>query len=323
MPQPSEIEALIQQAVTEVLDSALPNLRQEIVRRAMAAVQASAPAPGSSPTELLSAAATAIQESSSQADILRRLLEGGSRFAPRIALFVIKTGSISGWQGLGFDNEEAIRNASLNGDQRLVAEAVQGRVPAFGSTAEFDQALMDAVKAPAEDQCLLLPFVVKEKTAALIYADGGTKAGEKFDASALSVLTRFAALWLESTSSRKFTQEESAQAPAAAATMAAAVATSVPAPAASEDGDLQKKARRFAKLLVEEIMLYNQAKVTQGRENRDLYSRLREDIEKSRATYNKRYSETPAASGDYFNQELIRILADNNISLLGDGFPRS
>jgi hypothetical protein len=91
---------------------------------------------------------------------------------------------------------------------------------------------------------------------------------------------------------------------------------------AGPEVDVHKKARRFAKLLVDEIKLYNQAKVTEGRQRRDLYDRLREDIEKSRASYEKRYGSTVAKDGDYFNQELIRILADNNAELLGNNFRR-
>jgi hypothetical protein len=53
-----------------------------------------------------------------------------------------------------------------------------------------------------------------------------------------------------------------------------------------------------------------------------LYDRLHDDIEKSRASYDKRYGNTPAKGGDYFNQELIRILADNDQSLLGGNFGR-
>ncbi len=30
----------------------------------------------------------------------------------------------------------------------------------------------------------------------------------------------------------------------------------------------------------------------------------------------------PVASADYFTQELIRILADNDVSLMGAGFPK-
>ena len=35
---------------------------------------------------------------------------------------------------------------------------------------------------------------------------------------------------------------------------------------------------------------------------------------------NKRYGQTPAATGNYFTQEIIRVLADNDRSLMGDGF---
>ena len=69
------------------------------------------------------------------------------------------------------------------------------------------------------------------------------------------------------------------------------------APAMSpEDADTHRKAQRFARLLVDEIKLYNQAKVTEGRKNKDLYDRLKEDIDKSRATYKKRYGNTVAAT---------------------------
>jgi hypothetical protein len=82
------------------------------------------------------------------------------------------------------------------------------------------------------------------------------------------------------------------------------------------------KARRFAKLLVEEIKLYNQQEVTAGKQAGDLYGRLREPIDKSREAYEKRYANTPAATGNYFVLELVRILADNNIALMGPNFPR-
>ena len=94
------------------------------------------------------------------------------------------------------------------------------------------------------------------------------------------------------------------------------------ATAVAEDDDLHKKAKRYARLLVDEIKLYNQSKVAEGKQSRDLYDRLREDIEKSRATYEKRYGKSLAASSEYFNQELVRILADNDIKLMGNNFPQ-
>ena len=104
-----------------------------------------------------------------------------------------------------------------------------------------------------------------------------------------------------------------------------ALATAPP-PANEEPGTadeaIDRKARRFAKLLVDEIKLYNQVKVREGKQNRDLYERLKDDIDKSRATYDKRYANTPAGAGDYFNQELVRGLADGHPELLGSNFPR-
>jgi hypothetical protein len=115
-----------------------------------------------------------------------------------------------------------------------------------------------------------------------------------------------------------------ATAPAPApAVQAAAAAAAIPEPQVpAEEKELHKKAQRFAKLLVDEIKLYNQAKVNEGRKHKDLYDRLKDDIEKSRAIYKKRYAGTAAEPSDYFREALIRILADNDSSLLGANFPR-
>ncbi len=324
MPRPTEIQNIIEEAVAEVLDAALPRLRSEIVRRAVEVVESLAPAPGASPSDLLNAAAAAIYESGSQADILRHLLEGEARFAGRVALFVVKGNAISGWQGIGFEDNDAIKSLSIQTGSGLVGKAIQARNPAAGSAQEFDAGFVKSMKAPADGQCLVLPLVVKDKVAAMIYADGGTVPGGALDSSGLQALTRFAAIWLELAALRKAggpsATEEAAQ-PAVA--MAATAPASTPASAGSEEDELHKKARRFAKLLVEEIKLYNQPRVEEGRQHKDLYDRLKVDIEKSRSTYDKRYAESAVASADYFTQELIRILAENDASLMGASFPRS
>jgi hypothetical protein len=93
-----------------------------------------------------------------------------------------------------------------------------------------------------------------------------------------------------------------------------------PAGMSPEEEEVHKKALRFAKLLVDEIKLYNQTKLVEGRAHKDIYERLKDDIDKSRATYDKRYGSTSASSGNYFTRELIRILTNDDPSLLGDGF---
>lgn len=121
-------------------------------------------------------------------------------------------------------------------------------------------------------------------------------------------------------------EAEAELAPRAMAASAAAGTSSTAAPAQApmnaEDDAVHRKARRFAKLLVDEIKLYNKPKVQEGKKNRDLYDRLKEDIEKSRAAYEKRYGSSVAGAASYFDQEIIQNLADNDRSLLGDSFSR-
>ncbi|MEJ2109745.1 MAG: hypothetical protein P8Z37_07515 [Acidobacteriota bacterium] len=87
-----------------------------------------------------------------------------------------------------------------------------------------------------------------------------------------------------------------------------------------EEG-LHSDAKRFAKLLVSEIKLYNENQVVEGRKHQDLYLRLKRDIDKSREMYEKRISPAVSQKIDYFHDEIIRILGDNDASALGSDYP--
>ena len=66
-----------------------------------------------------------------------------------------------------------------------------------------------------------------------------------------------------------------------------------------------------------EIKLYNEDDVERGRENSDLYQRLKEDIDRSREMYEKRIPADVRQGHDYFRDELVRILADGDADALG------
>jgi GAF domain len=95
----------------------------------------------------------------------------------------------------------------------------------------------------------------------------------------------------------------------------------LPIDVGEEERRLHNDARRFARLLVSEIKLYNEPKVKDGRSNGDLYDRLREDIDRSRQMYNKRVAPPVAARHDYFHQELVNTLAEGDPAKLGDSYP--
>lgn len=88
-----------------------------------------------------------------------------------------------------------------------------------------------------------------------------------------------------------------------------------------EERRLHSDARRFARLLVSEIKLYNEQKVAEGRSQGDLYQRLREYIDRSREMYDKRVKPEVAQRYDYFHNELVTTLAEGDEAKLGSAYP--
>ena len=354
------IESAVASAVDSRIGALRDEITQQVLKSVEPLVSkgGGAPAypPGGAPTDLLSAAVATVYDSNGQTDILRSLLDGISQFCARSILFVMRGGNLAAWQSRGFANEGAIKSLSVDGTSGLAGRAINDKEPVSAAAVEFSNDMVSAQGNPVDGNAVVLPLVVRGKVAAVIYTDAGTNKPGQADNSAVQVLVRSASSWLEIMALRKLAGgDAAAEAPEAPQASAAAAApapepvaaapepvvapTPPPAPApvavapaaaagpdlsglSPEDQEVHKKAKRFAKLLVDEIKLYNQAKVAEGRQNKDLYSRLKEDIDKSKATYDKRYGSTAAASANYFNSEVVRILADNDASNLGSGFPQ-
>jgi len=331
----SEISELVNHAVAEVFAAHLPTFRDEVCKHVMdalkPAIEAKAKDTGGSPTDVLNAVVSSIYDAESQTDILKALLDSAVQFTARAALFVVKGNALNAWRSCGFADESTFKNLTLDASKGLAGRALRDREPVSAAATEFNSDFIRTHGNPSDGNANVLPLVVREKVAALIYADAGTKKDGKSDASALRLLVRAASSWLEIMALRKAGggagAAESAVAEISAPTPPAAPPPPVPAAAAEEleglskeDQDLHKKAKRFARLLVDEIKLYNPAKVAEGKQKKDLYQRLKEDIDKSRTTYEKRYGATSAGKAGYFNAEVVRILAENDASVLGAGF---
>jgi hypothetical protein len=375
------IEPIVERVVGRVMDSHIAQLRAEIVRQVAEEI-AAAPALAQATSKAASAKSSVadlahavgeIQLGSSQREILRALLDASSRYAARVALFVVKGAHATGWQGRGFANDAAIKDFALDDKAPALVRAITNRVAASVPVADQDVRFLKEFGAPGSGEGRILPLLLKDKVAALVYADGGPDSAGLLDAGSLELLVLSTSAWLEINSLRKQTQKDpspSAQPEARAAAAApvqsvpafndpfaahapghamAAAASAVAYPIAAEpvlepvpiaqtqpaaeadasggisslspeDQDVHRKAQRFARLLVDEIKLYNQAKVAEGRKNKDLYDRLKEVIDKSRGTYQKRYGSTVAASGNYFQNEIVRSLAEDDLSIMGSNF---
>jgi hypothetical protein len=375
MAERKEVQQIVERAVAQVLERQLPKLQAELVERVLAELPAQTANADNVATSRgasgLVQALSGLHAGTTQKEILKGLLDAGASFATRVALFVVKAGAASGWQSRGFGNEDTVKDFALDMAAGPVSHAYQNRVVTPANIAEMDQHFVQQFGGPENEQVLVLPLVLKEKVAALLYADGGNDG--LLDAASLEILVMATSAQLEVTSLRKQVQKEvvdastSVERPPVAAPVqsvssfsdpfashspkhiapkpapepepaevvevahaaSASAAASAPATAAdpfaglsAEDADTHRKAQRFARLLVDEIKLYNQAKVAEGRRNKDLYDRLKEDIDKSRSTFTKRYGNTAAASGDYFQKEVVRSLAEDDLSVMGGNFKK-
>ncbi len=72
--------------------------------------------------------------------------------------------------------------------------------------------------------------------------------------------------------------------------------------------DPHERAKRLARLIVSDIIIYNQDKIVEGIKQDTLFDLLKEDIEVGRAYYEKNIDPAVAEQSDYFNHALVDIL---------------
>src|SRR5579871_4292759 len=205
MAQSKELQQIVERAVAQVLDQQLPKLQQELVERVLAELpppSASAEPVAGGPTQsgLVQAVAT-IHAGTTQKEILKALLDAGNAYGSRVALFVVKSGAATGWQARGLGDDEAIKDFPLELSTGPTAHAYQNRVVTPANIAEMDRRFVKQFGGPENEQILVLPLVLKDKVAALLYADGGSE--NRLDPASLEVLVMSTSAWLEVTSLRK------------------------------------------------------------------------------------------------------------------------
>src|SRR5271165_2948913 len=210
MADSKELRQIIERAVAQALDRQLPKLQAELVERVLAdlpaidAPVAIAASPSASPA--LVQAVASVQAGSTQKEILRALLDAASSYATRIALFVVKAGSAHGWQARGFGDDEVVKDFPLEMTAGPVSHAYQNRIATPANIAEMDRGFVQRFGGPENEQILVLPLVLKDKVAALLYADGGAEG--VLDASSLELLVMATSAWLEVASLRKQAHKE-------------------------------------------------------------------------------------------------------------------
>lgn len=336
--------------------SQLDDLGKSLLTAEDVAAHAPPPAAAAPDFSALQRVVASIDEERNQVNILKLLLDGAKHYSARTCLFVLRGETFTGWAASGFTGtgsitDERVKSVSIPLSADTVIRYVATSAKSFAGRADQhsqNRMLLDALGGVIPMTLCSFALPNKGRVAAVLYADSGDSAEGLASSDALDILTRAAAMSVELIPVRG--KGPAAQAPGTSAattaptpTTPAPVAAPAPVPtprpvvvpaapvmaAASgpdlaglppEEQKLHEAAKRFARLLVSEVKLYNEAKVLDGRKERDLYSRLKEDIDRSRQMYAQRVNPKIAQTTDYFLDELVKTLAEGDRSLLA-GYP--
>ncbi len=243
-------------------------------------------------------------------EVLDVLLESARRDAARAAVLLVRGGRFHGWRFAGFGSEldrpDAVSVPLHEGG--VLAEAVQ-RSAAAEPGPDGEPGAPDFAGLPAGRACLAVPMALSGQTVAVLYADAGVEdsaAPGELSRSTIEVLARHAAQRLAVLTAFKAARLFAPGAPVGPSA----------AGAGRRADDEEESARRYARLLVSEIRLYHEADVAEGRERRDLGTRLASEIARARVLYEQRVSPDVRRRNDYFHAELVRTLADGDARLL-------
>jgi hypothetical protein len=241
----------------------------------------------------------------------------------RVAVFVVRGNKLTGWRAAGFSRDNDPRELEVPLDQAgLLTRALRSPAPVATSDAmSADAGATPFGSLPASSAAIAIPLRVGGETVGVLYADDASPRERETPSAwpeSIDVLSRHACRCLEVTTIARVTQPVLIPAPS----------SSTPTPSSRRitpqvrtfhpgHDDDDDAARRYARLLVSEIKLYHESAVTAGRRDSNLLERLRTEIDRARRLYGERVPSAVLARTDYFDQELVRTLANGDASLLG------
>lgn len=263
----------------------------------------------------LGAALDLIEGSGSQGDVLKRLLEGLQPFVERSALFVVKQGIASLYAQRGFEADNPRMGAPVVPPPELDA-LIQGTRPRIERPGPAYQALLGPLSRFEASDAWILPLALRRKCVALLLVDAGLR--QVLDhPNHVRALVRAAESCLSHLAGMK-EEERTAPPPPpppSSPTMRIPEPISEP-PEPALDPKVRANAERSARVLVGDIELYFPAKVAQGRQTGRLYPLLREELDRSRASFVDRYGHDLEERHHIFYTTVVQQLCEGNAGLL-------
>ena len=272
---------------------------------------------GNQEVDILNEYVKRIAASANQLSLINNILDAINRFSGRSALFLLKDDRLVGWRGKGFSGEagaledEEIGKVffSLSADT-ILKHVLENRQPYRGNplSRSDDFLIYDRFGGSKPAHIVVLPFCVKGKPQAVIYADSAR--GKEVNQKCIEIIAAVGELSLDMlplrqkilarVKTREFTEtSEPASQEISAEHFDEMEKTSAPI--------RESDPERLARVIINDIILYNKKIIEDGIRNRNLYDLLKETLLQAKEMYLRKSNNLR-----YFEEQLITNLAQGD-----------
>jgi len=260
-----------------------------------------------------------IAAASNQLLLIGSIIEGINRCCDRAALFLLRDDKLVGWRGKGFSGEngqisdEELKRIFFSLSANTVLKSViETKKNYLGDPVHKpdDFLIYNRFGGGKPKKIFVLPFFVKGKPQAVIYADSLT--GAPIKTKAIEVLATVGELSLDLLPIRQ-------KMLAKIKTQEFVEDTEVEHKILEHTDEFEKTSapirendpERYARVIINDIILYNKKVVEDGIKNRNLYEVLKETLLQAKELYLRRSSDLR-----YFEEQMVNILAKGDRAAL-------
>jgi len=253
-----------------------------------------------------------IAAASNQLLLIGGIIEGINHFCDRAALFLLRDDKLVGWKGKGFSgqngqiSDEELKRIFFSLSANTVLKSViETKKNYMGEPIHKpdDFLIYNRLGGGKPKKILVMPFFVKGKPQAVIYAD--SMAGTVIQHKVIEILAAVGELSLDMLPIRQ-------KLLAKIKTHEFVEDTEVESRVFDHADELEKTSapvrendpERFARVIINDIILYNKKVVDDGIKNRNLYEVLKETLLQAKELYMRRSSDL-----QYFEEQMVNILA--------------
>jgi hypothetical protein len=254
-----------------------------------------------------------ISSSANQLLLIGSIIEGINRFCDRAALFLLRDDKLVGWRGKGFSGEngqisdEELKKIFFSLSANTILKSVIETKKSYSGdplNKPDDFLIYNRFGGGKPKKIFVLPFFVKGKPQAVIYADSST--GGPIKTKVIEILATVGELSLDMLPIRQKllakikTQEfvEDTEVEQRPAFERSDEFEKTSAPVKENDPE------RYARVIINDIILYNKKVVEDGIKNKNLYEVLKETLLQAKELYMRRSSDLR-----YFEEQMVNVLA--------------